>query len=70
MNKQNLRDHQKWNVRTDLAYDEVINHQTDLPDLVQSDEKLYDIPIYKSVIGPNSSKIINKKVGTYYTIYL
>ena len=30
MNKQNLRDHQKWNVRTDLAYDEVINHQTDL----------------------------------------
>ncbi|MDY3898820.1 MAG: GPR endopeptidase [Bacilli bacterium] len=70
MNKQNLRDHQKWNVRTDLAYDEVINHQTDLPDLVQSDEKLYDIPIYKSVIGPNASKIINKKVGTYYTIDL
>lgn len=70
MNKQNLRDHQKWNVRTDLAYDEVINHQTDLPGLVQSDEKLYDIPVYKSVIGPNASKIINKKVGTYYTIDL
>ncbi len=60
----------KWNIRTDLAYDEVITHQREFPDLIQSEETILDIPIYKSIVGKESAKMINKKEGTYYTIDL
>lgn len=60
----------KWNVRTDLAYDEVITNQREFTDLIQSEEKILDIPIYKCIVGKESSKMINKKEGIYYTIDL
>ena len=68
--KINSEEYKKWSVRTDVAYDEAINHVSDLPDLIQSDEIIDDIPIYKSVVGPYASSVMNKKVGTYYTIDL
>lgn len=73
MNKLNNideKEYQKWSVRTDLAYDETINHPSDLADLIQSDEKIKDIPVHKSVVGTYASKVINKCSGTYYTIDL
>ncbi len=54
--KINSEEYKKWSVRTDLAYDEAINHVSDLPDLIQSDEIIDDIPIYKSVVGPYAPK--------------
>lgn len=66
----NEKELQKWSVRTDLAYDEAITHLSDLPDLIQSEEKVNDILVYKSIVGKNASEVINKKEGTYYTIDL
>ncbi len=60
-----------WNVRTDLAYDESTRYTEDeIPDFIQTEEEIETIPIYKNVIGPLASKIVNKQVGTYYTIDL
>lgn len=72
LTKQNINEKelQKWSVRTDLAYDEAITHLSDLPDLIQSEEKVNDILVYKSIVGKNASEVINKKEGTYYTIDL
>lgn len=72
LKKQNIDDIElkKWCVRTDLAYDKAITHISDLPDLIQSEEQINTIPIHKSIVGANASKVINKKEGTYYTIDL
>ena len=66
-----LTEEQKWNVRTDLAYDDALKFQNnDVADFIQTEEEINNIPVYKSVVGPNASKVINKQIGTYYTIDL
>lgn len=60
-----------WNVRTDLAYDEATRYsEENIPDFLQTEEEIDTIPVYKNVVGPVASNIINKQVGTYYTIDL
>ena len=69
MENKELRDIRKWNVRTDLAYDEVERiNEDEIPDYHESLEVINNIDVYKSVIGPNAMKIIHKKPGTYYTL--
>lgn len=66
-----LKEEQKWNVRTDLAYDEAMRYKgNEIADFYQDEEVLNDIRVYKTVVGPNASKVINKQIGTYYTIDL
>lgn len=69
-NKNNLNELSKWNVRTDLAYDEVVRNSDDLPDYIESNEIIDNIPIYRSIIGSRASNVLNKKQGTYYTLDL
>ena len=69
-NKNNLNELSKWNVRTDLAYDEVVRNSDDLPDYIESNEIIDNIPIYKSIIGSRASNVLNKKQGIYYTLDL
>lgn len=68
-NEELLNDINKWNVRTDLAYDEVSRaNENDIPDYIESNENIDNINVYKSIIGTNASKVLNKKPGVYYTI--
>lgn len=67
----NLNELAKWNVRTDLAYDEALRHQDEqLPDFIQDEQLINGVRVVKSVIGTEASKILNKQVGTYYTLDL
>lgn len=67
----NVNNLNKWNVRTDLAYDEVTrNKDYDMPDFFESYEEISKVPVYKNIIGTNASKVLNKQKGTYYTLDL
>lgn len=73
MDNKNLNNYEfnKWNVRTDLAYD-MVNRMEDinLVDFFESCETVNGINVYKNIIGKESSKLLNKQAGTYYTIDL
>lgn len=61
----------KWNVRTDLAYEETLRHQEEeILGLEQSEEALYDIRVVKSVINEAASSLLHKQPGTYFTLDL
>jgi len=62
---------QSLSVRTDLAYDDATRYkETKIQDFIQEEEMLFSIPVHKTTVGPEASNIINKQVGTYYTIDL
>ena len=57
--------------RTDLAFDDYENYSKDkLTDYDVEEMEEENIKIIKSSVGPDSSNIINKKQGLYYTIDL
>lgn len=60
-------DNNKYNFRTDLAYDEKDNDQNKLYETI---EVVDDIEIYKHIIKEEESKKYSKKCGTYYSIDL
>ena len=57
--------------RTDLAKDEYDKKPfEELADFENIEKEIYNIQVTKNIIGDKASKIINKPVGTYYTIDL
>lgn len=61
----------KWNVRTDLAYEETLRHQDEeIPGLEQSEETIDGIRIVKNIINEAATPFLNKQPGTYFTLDL
>ena len=61
----------KWNVRTDLAYDECIQYRDQqLPDFHEEEGKINDVKVIKHIIGQQASSILHKSPGQYYTLDL
>lgn len=58
----------KWLVRTDLAYDEVLSKNNDIEGIETTNFIVDDLNVIKHNILDNTN--INKPVGTYYTIDL
>lgn len=59
----------KFNTRTDLAYEAVTAiDQTQLPDTFVERSENQGINVIKTVVGPASSNLVNKKPGLYYTV--
>ena len=58
-------------IRTDLAYDDYEFYQNQgISDFENSKYQVFDIPIFKSIVGKKASETIGKKEGTYYTVDL
>ena len=62
-------DLEKFNTRTDLAYEAVTNtDQANLPDILVERSENQGINVIKTTIGPASANIVHKKPGLYYTV--
>lgn len=60
-----------WQVRTDLAYDEVIKyHNESLTGVTTEEFKVNDIPVIRNIIDKTAETKLNKKAGLYYTLNL
>lgn len=59
----------KFNTRTDLAYEAVTAvDQTNLPDTSVERFENQGIKVIKTIVGPQSSNLVNKKPGLYFTV--
>lgn len=58
----------KWQVRTDLAYDEVLSQNNEIEGVQTSNFIVDDLNVIKHYVLDSSN--INKQAGTYYTIDL
>ncbi len=62
-----FKDNEKYNLRTDLAYDDAKDDKNNLSEEV---ELIKDIKVYKHVISNELSEKLKKKKGTYYSLDL
>ena len=62
-----FKDNDKYNLRTDLAYDDA---KEDINKLSEEVEIIRNIKVYKHVINEELSKKFKKKCGTYYSLDL
>lgn len=66
-----MNDLKKWQIRTDLAYDEAIKQQgKNVQGLEQEELTIHGLNVTKHIVNEQAENTINKAKGTYYTIDL
>ena len=65
-----MNDLKKWQIRTDLAYDEAIKQTKPIDGFYQEEKEINNVHVIKHVVNENVAETLNKAAGVYYTMDL